>query len=139
MITTIAMMKTMKSSGRKSDRSEWGARVDGRFGAGSASLFMAACTAATPAASPPKKSPLRKYGAITSRRMRPEMASVSEPCTPRPTSMRILRRSFGLFFAMSMMTPSSTPLRPAFHASATRMLYWSMVSGAVLGTIRMKI
>ncbi|MNR44715.1 hypothetical protein D3C85_1634900 [compost metagenome] len=29
--------------------------------------------------------------------------------------------------------------RPAFHASATRMLYWSMVSGSVVGTISTKI
>src|SRR3954469_13795301 len=39
------------------------------------------------------------------------------------------------FLATSRSTPSSTPLRPSFHASSTRTPYCSTVSGCVLGTI----
>src|SRR3569623_1614204 len=65
--------------------------------------------------------------------MRLDCAAVSEPCTPRPASMRKRRSAGGLSFATTRITPSSTPLRPSFHSSATRMLYCSMASGAVLG------
>src|SRR6266850_450882 len=43
------------------------------------------------------------------------------------------------FFAMSSSAPSSIPLRPSFHSSATRSAYCSTVSGAVLGTIKTAI
>src|SRR5262245_24404015 len=62
--------------------------------------------------------------------MRFAYASGTAPSRPYPTS----RRSFRSFFATTRMTPSSVPLRPTFHASATRIEYWSIASGAVVGT-----
>ncbi len=53
--------------------------------------------------------------------------------------MRILRSEAGLSLAISTIAPSSTPLRPAFQASATRIPYASIGSGAVEDTINTKI
>src|SRR6202158_1758453 len=44
-------------------------------------------------------------------------------------------RSLRSFLAMTRRAPSSIFLRPIFQASATRIEYCSMVSGAVVGTI----
>ena len=44
-------------------------------------------------------------------------------------------RSLWSSLATSRITPSSTFLRPIFQASATRIEYCSMASGAVVGTI----
>ena len=63
--------------------------------------------------------------------MRFDWASVTVPCTPRPASMRSRRSDDGLSLATIRITPSSMPLRPSRQASATRMLYCSIASGAV--------
>jgi len=42
-------------------------------------------------------------------------------------------------FAINSKAPSSTPLRPRRHCSATRIPYCSIVSGAVVGTINTAI
>src|ERR1700690_1487844 len=68
---------------------------------------------------------------MVSSMMRFAIASGSAPSKPYPASMRA-RRSF---FAISRIAPSSTPLRPSFHCSATRMPYCSISSGCVVGTI----
>ena len=63
--------------------------------------------------------------------MRLAIASGNAPSKPYPTSMRT-RRSF---FATIRYAPSSTPLRPSFHASSTRMPNCSISSGWVVGTM----
>ena len=55
-------------------------------------------------------------GEIVSAMMRRDVASVSEPSNPYPTSILSLRS----FFATTSSTPLSRPLRPIFQASATR-------------------
>src|SRR5258706_2244997 len=96
-------------------------------GSGSASPSIAFMIASTPASIPPAKSPPRKRGATVSAMMRFESASVSVPCTPRPVWMRILRSCL----ATTKRTPSSTPLRPSFHASLTRPAKSSIVSAPI--------
>src|SRR5688572_16987365 len=64
--------------------------------------------------------------------MRLATASGIAPSRPRPTSMRSLRS----FFATTSRTPSSTRVRPSFHASNTRIANCSITSGWVVGTIR---
>ena len=49
--------------------------------------------------------------------------------------VRSLRKARGLSFATIRMTPSAVPLRPIFHASATRIPYCSIASGAVDATV----
>src|SRR5262245_45659499 len=80
---------------------------------------------------PPAKSPLRKRGTMISSMIRFEVASVSTPSRPYPTSMRSSRSSL----ATMSSAPSSTPLRPSFHASTTLIEYCSIASGFVVGTI----
>ena len=86
---------------------------------------------ATPAETPPAKSPLLNFGVMISLMIRLAVASLSAPSSPYPTSMRSLRSSL----AITSSAPSSTFLRPIFQASATRIEYCSMVSGCVVGTI----
>ncbi len=99
--------------------------------AGSGSPSMTRIMRSTPALMPPKKSPSRKRGTITSSMMRLAVASGARPrgrsrprCAPRdrpsrrPGSRR-RRRSCGR----------------ASTASATRIAYCSIVSGSVVGTI----
>ena len=62
--------------------------------------------------------------------MRLDSASVSVPCTPRPVWMRILRSCL----AITKSTPSSTSLRPSFHASVTRVEKSSIGSPSRVGT-----
>ena len=100
-------------------------------GGGNSSPSMTPITRSTPASMPAPNSPARKAGRIVSSMTRFETRSVSAPSRPRPTSMRIRRSCC----AMSRIAPSSTPLRPVFQASATRIEYCSISSGCVVGTM----
>src|SRR5580693_3440313 len=104
-------------------------------GAGKGSPSTTRMMRSTPAEIPPAKSPFLNFGVMISSMMRFEVTSVSAPSRPYPTSMRSLRS----FLAMTRIAPSSVFLRPTFQASATRIEYCSMVSGAVVGTIRTAI
>ena len=84
----------------------------------------------TPALTPALKSPCLNGATMYLSMMRLAMASGNAPSSPRPTSIRSLRSSL----AIKSSTPSSTPLRPSFHCSATRIPYCSTVSGCVVGT-----
>src|SRR3569833_3174702 len=69
---------------------------------------------------------------MTSSVTRLAIASGITPSSPYPTSIRNARSCF----ATTSKTPSSIPLRPSFHCSATRIEYCSRVSGAVEGSLR---
>src|SRR5215469_949869 len=84
----------------------------------------------SPASLAPSKLPCRKSGVMVSPMMRFDIASVSTPSSPYPTSMRT-RWSF---LATMSSAPSSTFLRPSFHCSTTRIEYCSISSGCVVGT-----
>src|SRR6185436_18122352 len=72
---------------------------------------------------------------MSSSTMRFTIASGSTPSTPRPVMICTRRSSL----ATSSSTPSSTPLRPSFHASKTRTPYSTALSGFVVGTKRTAI
>src|SRR4030095_10293670 len=63
--------------------------------------------------------------------MRPAIASGMTPSSPYPVSMRMRWSSF----ATISIAPSSTPFRPSFQASATRIPNPAMSSSSVVGTI----
>src|ERR1700730_5541805 len=100
-------------------------------GVGSVSPSITRTIRSTPAEMPPAKSPLLNLGVMTSSMMRLAVTSLSAPSRPSPTSMGSLRSSL----ATTSSAPSSIFLRPIFQASATRIEYCSMLSGAVVGTI----
>ena len=100
-------------------------------GGGSGSPSMTPIMRSTPASMPAPNSPARKAGRTVSSMTRRDTRSVNAPSSPRPASTR-MRRSC---LAMMRIAPSSTPLRPGFQASATRIEYCSISSGCVVSTM----
>ena len=81
--------------------------------------------ASTPASMPPGKSPARKRGRD---RLRDDAFASRREGFPRARTH--LDAHLACCLATSRITPSSTPARPSFHASATRIANCSIVSGA---------
>src|ERR1700761_423843 len=129
------MMATKRRMGNRSSRSAGSLKLCVGSGAGNGSPSITEIIRPTPSEMPPAKSPLRNFGVMISLMIRLAVASVRLPSRPYPTSIRSLRS----FLATTRSAPSSIFLRPIFQASATRIEYCSMVSGAVVGTIKTAI
>src|SRR3984957_9172901 len=125
------MVATKMRMGNISSRCAGSLKLCVGSGAGNGSPSITEIIRSTPSEMPPVKSPLRNFGVMTSLMIRLAVASVRLPSRPYPTSIR----SLWSFLATTSSAPSSIFLRPIFHASATRIEYCSMVSGAVVGTI----
>jgi len=88
-----------------------GADVGRRLRAGLYSPRVAAMMARVPSRNPSSNWFCLKRGLITLSMILPAIRSVSTPCSPRPTSMRILRSAFDTM----KMTPLSLPCCPIFQ------------------------